>query len=1125
MKKCGGSLILFFCIGLFLICGAIYAGSPDSDDYGATAGFSGEAIRLASDPSLSPDGSIMAFSWRGDIWTVPVVGGAAQQLTQHQAQDRVPRFSPDGEEIAFVSDRSGSRQIYVMPAQGGQPEQITFHTSGHWLEGWFPDGQSLLVTSNRDHYWRRSTRFFSIKRHERIAEKLLFDAYGMTGNLSPDGRRILFNREGVSWWRKGYHGPNATQIWMYDLETAEFTQILDHESGSRVPIWKPDGNGFYYVGAKSGSFNLWEYDLASKLERQLTHFKDDSVVAPYLSRDGSTIVFRHLFDFYQYNPNINAIPKRIEIWNAGDQITRRVERRTQERAGSASFSEDGLEVVFAAGGDLWAMDTELKEPKRITNTPEEEHASIFSPEGDFIIFISNSGGQSDIWKAERRDNEKYWWQNDKFDLEQLTNDADVESRLKFSPDGSKISFVRGSGELWIIDMDGNDEKKLLDSWNPPDYDWSPDGKWLVYAVNDNDYNRDVWLVPIDGASEPFNLSRHPDDEYSPVWSPDGKIIAFAGQRTDEEVDIYFVWLQAADDQKSKRDRTIEKAIEKMKKVRKKESEKKEKEEKTADGEEKSEEEKPDETKEDGEKEVEEKEKKDDEKKLPEVVIDFDYIHERIRRVSIPNTGERGLFWSHDSKKLAFVATVDGKRGTYTIEFPDDLKPKLLSTKTGSFARWIKQDNQIVWLSGGIPGTLSAKGEAKEFKFKVKQEIDIEARNRAAFDLAWGTMRDRYYDERLGNRDWDAIRRKYIDMAVKAPNKAIFGRAIALMLGELNGSHLGFHANSEGGGSGDQWRDTTVHFGVRFEADYRGPGLKVKDVLPRGPADRVESRIKPGEVILSVNGAAIEPDMDLATVLNGQMDRDYYLSVKNAEDEEREVVVRPTSYGNARSLLYEKWLRDSRSIVAETSDNTLGYLHVRGMNWPSFEKFEQEIYSAGAGKDGLIIDVRNNGGGWTADHLLTVLTQPAHAFTVGRGGGIGYPQSRRVYASWHKPIAVLCNQNSFSNAEIFAHAIKTIKRGQLVGVPTAGGVISTGGRSIMDMGFLRIPLRGWFLINDGEDMELNGAVPDHIIWPLPGEMSSGKDTQLEKAVEVLLEDVRKWKENPLPAPLKASEREK
>src|SRR3954469_20061627 len=207
------------------------------------------------------------------------------------------------------------------------------------------------------------------------------------------------------------------------------------------------------------------------------------------------------------------------------------------------------------------------------------------------------------------------------------------------------------------------------------------------------------------------------------------------------------------------------------------------------------------------------------------------------------------------------------------------------------------------------------------------------------------------------------------------------------------------------------------------------------------------------------------------------------------------------------MLYEKWVEDNRKKVEQASNGTLGYLHIQGMNFVSFYKFEEELYSAGVGKDGLIIDVRHNGGGSTTDHLLTVLTAPAHAITVPRGGGPGYPHDRRVYATWSKPIVVLCNQNSFSNAEIFSHAIKTLKRGQLVGTPTAGGVISTGATSIMDVGMLRLPTRGWFLPDTGEDMELNGAMPDQVVWPDPADFARGGDAQLVKAVEVLQADVK------------------
>jgi tricorn protease len=259
-------------------------------------------------------------------------------------------------------------------------------------------------------------------------------------------------------------------------------------------------------------------------------------------------------------------------------------------------------------------------------------------------------------------------------------------------------------------------------------------------------------------------------------------------------------------------------------------------------------------------------------------------------------------------------------------------------------------------------------------------------------------------------------------------------------------------------------------------------------------------------------------MDLTQVLNGPLDRDIHLLVQRAKEqgsEELSIVIRPISYARVRPLLYEKWLEHNRQMVDKLSGGKLGYLHIQAMDESSFLEFEEQLYNVGYGKEGLVIDVRDNGGGSTTDHLLTSLTQPKHAITVPRGGGVGYPHDRMIYATWSKPIVVLCNQNSYSNAEIFSHAIKALGRGKLVGVQTAGGVVSTGAVRINDIGVLRAPFRGWFSIRDGKDMELNGAEPDYIVWPSPGELPAGIDKQLEKGVEVLLEEVKKVPELPKP----------
>lgn len=1077
-------------------------------------------IKLVDRPSLSPDGSQIAFGWLGEIWTAASDGSDLERLTNHRATDSRPLFSPDGEQIAFVSNRTGTSQLYVMPADGGMPKQVTFHSEGYTLQDWYPDGNALLATGRRDHYHRDADRLLKVHLDERRADIVLADAMAEDAKLSSDGRRVLFTREGERWWRKGYEGERSAQVWMLDIESGEFTELLHEGVECMWPQWMAGDKGFLYTKGRSHGFDLWQYRFPKEeggepKQKRVAGFDDDSIVFPSISHDGKTIVFRHLFDLYTMKVG-KGKPKKVDLVLTDDaQIPGDEQRRELSDASEVAFTHDGLEVAFIAGGDVWVMDTKLREPKRVTSTPGYEKNLLFSADGQTLWFTSNTNGKVDVHTATRNDEGLYWWQCDEFDVEPVTDDAHVESDLSFTPDGKHLVFQQGRGDLVVMDLQSKTKRTIASGFSGISYDISPDSRWITYSQQDDDFNSEIWITDIAGERKPVNVSRHPDNDYSPRFSPDGKILAFTGRRMDDEVDIYYVYLSAADDQETSRDRRLEEALELMKKKRKsapKKDEKSDSDSKDSDNKKPGDSAKKGDSN-DGDSNNNAKKDEDDKPSEDLVQIDFDNIHERVKRIYVPNSFESSLLFSPDGKKLAFSASIDGKRGWYTVTFPDELRsPKFLTSSTGSGAVWAKDAGAILMNRGGTPTRLEASGKLESYTFEVAQSQSRSKWLQTGFEEAWLVMREVWYDPRYAHKNWDEIRRKYSATAAMMHDTASLAKVVELMLGELNGSHLGFYASGGSFRSNvEGWTDVTAHLGVRFDPSHNGPGLLVRDVIPEGPADKADASLAAGDVILQIDSTPVDPAMDLTEVLNGRLDREIELKVKTAgndesESEEKTFAIRPISYSAARGLLYPKWIDDNRRAVDKLSDGKLGYLHIRAMSMSSFYDFERELYNVGYGREGIVIDVRDNGGGSTTDRLLTSLTQPRHAITVPRGGGQGYPHDRSVYAYWNKPIIVLCNQNSYSNAEIFSHAIKGLGRGKVVGVRTAGGVVSTGSATVIDVGRIRVPFRGWFVLGTGEDMERNGCEPNVTIWPEPGELPQGVDRQLEKAVELLVEEV-------------------
>ena len=389
-------------------------------------------------------------------------------------------------------------------------------------------------------------------------------------------------------------------------------------------------------------------------------------------------------------------------------------------------------------------------------------------------------------------------------------------------------------------------------------------------------------------------------------------------------------------------------------------------------------------------------------------------------------------------------------------------------------------------------------------FKVRLKIDRPAEQRQKFLEAWTALKDYFYDPNFHGVNWAAMKEKYGPIAGQVYTREDFNDVVRLMLGELNSSHLGI--------SGPPAKPLVQSgmLGLRFDPQYRGDGLKIKEVLPDGPCDRTGNRAQVGEILVAVNGQKITPTTNMHQLLWNRVDQFVELTLKQdrpGEEILRTIRVKPISFNRFLDLEYDRWVNEKRKKVHQWSQGRLGYIHIRAMGASSLERFEAELYAEAHNRDALVIDVRNNGGGWTTDFLLAMLMVQNHAVTIPRDGEEGYPQSRRPLYAWTKPIIVLCNEYSFSNAEIFSHAIKTLGRGKLVGKPTGGFVISTGSIRLIDGSTFRIPYRGWYVIGNRINMENNGAIPDIIVADMPGDVVAGVDRQLKRAVAELLTSLK------------------
>lgn len=1046
------------------------------------------ASPLILQPEISPDGEQIAFAYQGDIWTVAKNGGRAYRLTLHEGYDSRPLWSKDSQSIAFSSDRFGNNDVFVMPATGGNPKRLTYHSSNDMVTSYTADN-TILFNSRRTYAQvERESEILSVSTNGHNTESRFMDALGFDAIPSPDGSKIAFVRGTCRIEREAYRGPANRNIWIYDVEQDSYEQLTSFDGNDFMPRWI-NNESLYFISAQSGKYNVHRTNLNGEME-QITEEKNFGVNHFSATENGKQLVYQTGDSVYSIKNNGRA-KKALTIDVQSDvRFDPSVSKTTTNDLDQYAVSPNGKLSAYILRGDVYVTRNDKKDKRSVKlSHGASRDRDVTWLNDTTLIFVSDRSGQNELYSLRSADDaQSNLFESLKHKITRLTDTPEEEFAPVISPDGKKIAYRQGRGKLLTATISETAELSehtlLLDGWDTPSVpSWSPDSRWLAYSLSDLNFNEEVFIHAADNSSEPVNISMHPKYDSNPIWSPDGSKLGFISLRNNGDFDIWFAWLSEDDWQRSKEEWRRLEFVEDKKTENKKKKTDEEKEEAQVD--------------------------------IEPIHIDFDGIYQRLQQVTSYAGNETEMLFDKKGEHIYFTTggsfrqDFDSEQNLFKIKWNGEDKKTLISGDKAPEQLVLEQSGEHVYAltKGGALNQISTKNDkTTSLAVTSKVQIDYQNERKQIFDEGWRALNAGFYDPQFHGQNWDALRQKYRPLALKASTREDFQHVFNLMLGQLNASHMGMY---RGDNQKQTQRQRTGLLGI--EGNQTDTGYKVTSVLAKSPADRKESKLRIGDVITAVNQQAVS-EHNLFSLLVDTAETPVLLRVEN-NGNERDVVIWP-----ARSLsnaLYDDWVAQRRALTEKYSNGKLGYLHIRGMNWNSFERFERELTAAGYGKDGIVIDVRYNGGGWTTDYLMAVLNVKQHSYTVPRGATDDieknhhhfketYPYSERLpLSAWTKPSIAMSNENSYSNAEIFSHAYKALGIGKLVGRPTFGAVISTGGYTMVDGTLVRMPFRGWWVKESGANMEKTPAVPDIEVFNPPAYKAKGVDPQLQRAVEELL----------------------